>query len=364
MLTHGLLLIGGGRYFRPHVETNPSLCCRGLDMQIRLREEFWESKYLSPYAAHSGASKGRVWPEAKCDIRTVFQRDRDRVLHSKAFRRLSGKTQVFISPTGDHYRTRLTHTLEVAQIARTVARALRLNEELTEAIALGHDLGHTPFGHAGESALDKLLESGFRHNEQGLRIVEVVERHGDLAGLNLTHEVRDGILCHTGSQDPATLEGQVVKICDRVAYINHDIDDAMRAGLLRERDLPSQCLVILGTGRTQRIDTMVKDLITTSYEQPNVSMSRDVEFATSQLRAFLFENIYLTDSAKQEKEKIHGLISRLFEYYLADPLGLPGEWRDGREDEPFRLVADYIAGMTDRYALAEYERLFLPKAWS
>lgn len=332
-------------------------------MQIRLREEAWESKYLSPYAAHSRLSKGRARPEVECDIRTVYQRDRDRVLHSKAFRRLSGKTQVFISPTGDHYRTRLTHTLEVAQISRTVARAIRLNEELTEAIALGHDLGHTPFGHAGESALDALLP-GFRHNEQSLRVVEVVERHGDLVGLNLTYEVKDGILRHTGAEDPVTLEGQVVKICDRIAYINHDIDDAIRAGLLEEEDLPAPCLQILGKGRTQRIDTMVKDLIEASDGRPKIQMSPEVAYATSQLRAFLFESIYIAPSALREKEKIHGLISRLFEYYLKEPDALPIEWRGGPDHEPSRLIADYIAGMTDRYALAEYGRLFLPKAWS
>lgn len=332
-------------------------------MQIRVWEECWEDHHLSPYAVGSGGSRGRAQPETECEIRTVFQRDRDRLLHSKAFRRLSGKTQVFISPTGDHYRTRLTHTLEVAQISRTVARALRLNEELSEAIALGHDLGHTPFGHAGESALNSVLEGGFRHNEQSLRVVEVVERHGDVMGLNLSYEVKDGILCHTGPEIPSTLEGQVVRICDRVAYINHDIDDAIRAGILQESDLPIECQSILGTSRSQRIDTMVKDLIANSYSKPRISMSKEVEHATNVLRGFLFDYVYLTSSADQEKAKIHGLIARLFEYYLASPGALPEEWRHGRKEEPNRLVADYIAGMTDRYALAEYERLFLPRAW-
>lgn len=334
-------------------------------MKIRVREEVWERQYLSPYATLSEAGRGRVYPELECEVRTVFQRDRDRLLHSKAFRRLMGKTQVFISPTGDHYRTRLTHTLEVAQISRTVARALRLNEALTEAIALGHDLGHTPFGHAGESALNHLLVSGFRHNEQSLRVVDVVEHSREqFIGLNLSYEVRDGILCHTGEQLPSTLEGAVVRLCDRIAYINHDIDDAIRAGLLREEDLPSECQEVLGTGRQRRIDSMVKDVITNSWEKPEISMSRSVNDATHRLREYLFENIYVTHSADQEKKKIHGIISSLFNFYLHNPLYLPEEWKEGREDEAPRLVADYIAGMTDRYAVAEYERLFLPKAWS
>ncbi|NLA58762.1 MAG: deoxyguanosinetriphosphate triphosphohydrolase [Firmicutes bacterium] len=334
-------------------------------MNIRSREEEWERQYLSPYAALSVESRGRVQPEPECEVRTPFQRDRDRLLHSKAFRRLMGKTQVFISPVGDHYRTRLTHTLEVAQISRTVARALRLNEALTEAIALGHDLGHTPFGHAGESALDQLLEKGFRHNEQSLRVVDVIEtsREGQL-GLNLTYEVRNGILCHTGDEWPATLEGAVVRICDRVAYINHDIDDAIRAGLLREEDLPEECTEVLGRGRKARIDTMVKDLINHSWDKPEISMSPLVAQAADTLRAFLFERIYLAQSAAEQKEKIHRLIAALFQYYLTHPQELPEQFQSGSQDEPQVLVADYIAGMTDRYALAEFEKRFLPKAWS
>lgn len=334
-------------------------------MNIRMREEAWEQQYLSPHAALSVNSRGRARLEPQCEVRTVFQRDRDRLLHSKAFRRLMGKTQVFISPAGDHYRTRLTHTLEVAQISRTVARALRLNEALTEAIALGHDLGHTPFGHAGESALNRLLETGFRHNEQSLRVVDVLERARDHSeGLNLSYEVRDGILSHTGDRRPLTLEGEVVRVCDRVAYINHDIDDAIRAGLLREEDLPTECQEVLGAGRHQRIDGMVKDLIINSWEKPEISMSPPMAHATNKLREFLFENIYMTHSADKEKDKIYRLMSSLFEFYLANPLCLPVEFREGREDELPRLVVDYIAGMTDRYAIAEYERLFLPKAWS
>ncbi|MGI6566900.1 MAG: deoxyguanosinetriphosphate triphosphohydrolase [Firmicutes bacterium] len=334
-------------------------------MNIRNREENWEKRYLSPYAALSEASRGRVRDEPECEVRTVFQRDRDRLLHSKAFRRLMGKTQVFISPIGDHYRTRLTHTLEVAQISRTVARALRLNEALTEAIALGHDLGHTPFGHAGESALDQLLEGGFHHNEQSLRVVDIVEasREGR-AGLNLTYEVRNGILCHTGDQLPATLEGSVVRICDRVAYINHDIDDAIRAGLLQEDDLPEECREVLGRGRRSRIDTMIKDLIINSWENPEVRMSSAVAHATNTLREFLFQRIYLAQSAAEQKEKIHRMITALFRYYMTYPHRLPEQFRNGSEDELQLLVADYIAGMTDRYALAEFEKLFLPKAWS
>ena len=329
-------------------------------MQIRLREEAWESDNLSPYAARSGLSGGRLRSEEECDIRTAYQRDRDRVLHSKAFRRLSGKTQVFIAPTGDHYRTRLTHTLEVAQIARTVARALRLNEALTEAIALGHDLGHTPFGHAGESVLNQILP-GFRHNEQSLRVVDELEGDG---GLNLTFEVRNGILCHTGDEAPLTLEGQVVKICDRIAYINHDIDDSVRGGLLTEEQLPAHCLEVLGKGRTKRIDTMVTDLVNNSLGQPEVKMSASVQNATLQLREFLFERVYLIPEAQQEKVKICRLISSLFEYYYGKPECLPIRWSGKSQSDLKRHIADYIAGMTDRYVLNEYEELFLPKAWS
>ncbi|HHV92944.1 MAG TPA: deoxyguanosinetriphosphate triphosphohydrolase [Firmicutes bacterium] len=334
-------------------------------MSIRIREEEWERQYLSPYAALSAESKGRTYPEPACEVRTVFQRDRDRLLHSKAFRRLMGKTQVFISPVGDHYRTRLTHTLEVAQISRTVARALRLNEALTEAIALGHDLGHTPFGHAGEAALDALLKGGFRHNEQSLRVVDLVETYSDdHPGLNLTYEVRNGILCHTGDEQPATLEGAVVRICDRVAYINHDIDDAIRAGLLTEEDLPEECRTVLGRSRKERIDTMVKDLINSSWEKSEIRMSPQVGRATDILREFLFERIYLAPRAAEQKEKIQRLITALFEYYMDNPEKLPEQFRKGSEDDLQLVVADYIAGMTDRYALAEFEKLFLPKAWS
>lgn len=337
----------------------------GCDMNIRQRQEEREELLLSPYAAKSGQSRGRVYPEPECDVRTAFQRDRDRILHSKAFRRLKGKTQVFIAPEGDHYRTRLTHTLEVAQISRTVARALGLNEDLTEAIALGHDLGHTPFGHAGEAALARVYEEGFCHNQQSLRVVEILERHIDAyPGLNLTFEVRDGILHHTGEQLPVTLEGQVVRICDRVAYINHDIDDAIRAGMLREEDLPEHCREVLGKGRRERIDTMVKDLIKASENKPRIVMSPAVDEATRALREFLFDHVYIGSAAKREEGKVKRLLTTLYYYYLEYPERLPAEWRQDRKDNAARLVVDYIAGMTDRYAMADYKNLFLPRGWS
>ena len=332
-------------------------------MNIRIREEAWERQYLSPYAALSEESKGRVHPEPECEVDCVPTGSRSPAPFR--FPLSDGEDSGIHFSLGDHYRTRLTHTLEVAQISRTVARALRLNEALTEAIALGHDLGHTPFGHAGEFALDQLLAKGFRHNEQSLRVVDAIEtsREGR-PGLNLTHEVRNGILCHTGDQQPATLEGAVVRICDRVAYINHDIDDAIRAGLLREEDLPEECREVLGRGRKARIDTMVKDLITNSWDKPEISMSPAVARATDTLRDFLFERIYLAQSAAEQKEKIHRLIAGLFQYYLTHPEQVPEQFRNGSREDLELLVADYIAGMTDRYALAEFEKLFLPKAWS
>lgn len=259
-------------------------------MNIRERQEELERIYLSPYAALSSKSKGRRIYEEKCSVRTDFQRDRDRILHSKAFRRLKHKTQVFISPEGDHYRTRLTHTLEVSQIARTISKALRLNEDLTEAIALGHDLGHTPFGHTGEQVLDELMKEGFRHEEQSLRVVEVLEQG---KGLNLTWEVRDGIRNHTTRGNPATLEGQVVKLSDWIAYINHDIDDAQRAGVLKPEDLPEELIKVLGKKHGQRIDTMIKDVIATSFGRPFVKMSDEIYDATRRLRDFMFDNVYV-----------------------------------------------------------------------
>lgn len=331
---------------------------------LREQTEQLEVELLSEYAAKARDSRGRLYPEPKCEVRTDYQRDRDRILHSKAFRRLKGKTQVFISPEGDHYRTRLTHTLEVAQISRTVARALRLNEDLTEAIALGHDLGHTPFGHAGEAALNEVYEHGFRHNLHSLRVVEKLERYKPgMEGLNLTWEVRDGIACHTGDQLPATLEGQIVRICDRIAYINHDIDDAVRAGILRESDLPQDAIAVVGSGRSERIDTMVKDLIYASWGQNKIQMSPRVWDATMSLRTFLFNNVYIGSAAKTEEKKVGRMLTTLYKYYLQNPGELPQEWYRDDGAGISRWVADYIAGMTDRYAILEYSRLFLPKAW-
>lgn len=326
-------------------------------MYLRERTEIREHQHLSPFASLADQSRGRRQRIVECEVRTAFQRDRDRILHSKAFRRLKGKTQVFISPQGDHYRTRLTHTLEVAQISRTVARGLCLNEDLTEAIALGHDLGHTPFGHAGEAALN-LLFGGFRHNEQSLRVVE------DLEELNLTYEVRDGIRGHTGEHVPETLEGQIVRICDRVAYLNHDIDDAVRGGIISETGLPDEVLSVLGATRTQRIDTMVKDLLTTSENKPEIAASAAVSSASERLREFLFRNVYIGSEAKIEESKVYNVVRMFAEFYLANPsilaerMGKPVSPEDHR-----RSLVDYIAGMTDSYAVSEFQRLFLPQAW-
>ncbi|MEW6425720.1 MAG: deoxyguanosinetriphosphate triphosphohydrolase [Bacillota bacterium] len=330
-------------------------------MEIRCYTEELEEKLLSPYACRSKNTRGRRRPEEPCRVRTAFQRDRDRIIHSKSFRRLKGKTQVFIIPEGDHYRTRLTHTLEVAQIARTAAKALRLNEDLTEAIALGHDLGHTPFGHVGEEALTEVFAEGFRHNEQSLRVVDELEGG---SGLNLTWEVRDGILNHTGPTLPATLEGQVVKICDRIAYINHDIDDAIRGGILTPADLPADCLEVLGRTHRERINTMVMDLIISSWEKPFISMSSAVWEATDALRAFLFANVYIGSEAKREESKARHVVQYLFAYLVRHPRLLPEEHRQRIESVGVeRVVCDYIAGMTDQYTVSQFSRLFVPKAF-
>lgn len=321
-----------------------------------------EAETLSPYATLSKNTRGRVTPIEPCQIRTEFIRDRDRILHSKSFRRLKHKTQVFLSPQGDHYRTRLTHTLEVSQIARTISRALRLNEDLTEAISMGHDLGHTPFGHSGEDVLNALLPDGFEHNEQSLRVVEKLENDGE--GLNLTFEVRDGILNHKKSGTPATLEGAVVSLADRIAYINHDIDDAIRAGVLHESDLPEPCVRVLGNSHGKRINTMILDVVEQSAGKPIVKMSERMYEQFDALRDFMFDNVYKNPKAKSEEEKAKRVINELFEYYLAHIQLLTGEYAkyletDGKE----RAVADYIAGMTDNYAVAEYMRIFVPKSW-
>ena len=321
-----------------------------------------QAETLSPFAMLSQNTRGRETPIELCQIRTDFIRDRDRILHSKSFRRLKHKTQVFLSPQGDHYRTRLTHTLEVSQIARTIARALRLNEDLTEAIAMGHDLGHTPFGHSGEDVLDELLPEGFEHNVQSLRVVEKLENDGE--GLNLTFEVRDGILNHKKNGKPVTLEGYVVSLADRIAYINHDIDDAMRAGVLEESDLPAACVRVLGNSHGKRINTMILDVVEQSFGKPFVQMSDAVFEQFNALRDFMFERVYKNPVAKSEEEKAKRMIRELFAYYLEHTELLSGEYakyleQDGKE----RAVADYIAGMTDNYAVSEYVRIFVPKAW-
>ena len=331
-------------------------------MDIRLRAEELERRIMSPYACLSSASRGRERPEDECNVRTSFQRDRDRILHSKSFRRLKHKTQVFTIPEGDHYRTRLTHTLEVAQIARTIARALRLNEDLTEAIALGHDLGHTPFGHAGEDALNEVMGCGFKHNQQSLRVVDVLEGRN---GLNLNYEVRDGILNHTGEVRPATLEGQIVKIADRVAYINHDIDDAIRGGILTIENIPEECLEVLGREHRDRINTMVLDLIQTNWEETcDIKMSQVIQSATDKLRDFLFKHVYVGSEAKREETKAKHVVQRMFHHFSQHYEALPEEYLLRlRNGNPERVTCDYIAGMTDRFAIRFYQKTFLPLPW-
>jgi dGTPase len=328
---------------------------------IRERTEDIEEQVLSERAVLASNSKGREHQEEPDDLRTAFQRDRDRIVHAKAFRRLKHKTQVFISPEGDHYRVRLTHTLEVSQIARTAARALRLNEDLAEAIALGHDLGHTPFGHLGEEALSPLLEKPFRHNEQSLRVVDYLENDG--RGLNLSWEVRDGILNHTWSMTmPATLEAQAARFADRIAYVNHDVDDAIRAGIISPDDLPPDAVATLGPTHGDRIDALVRDLVSESEDADQISLSQPFLDALTRLRDFLFERVYLRLEAKEEQEKAIALVRSLFSYYLGHPDAIPVEYRSSPGDLPTH-VADYIAGMTDRFALRTYEQLFLPQGW-
>ena len=333
-------------------------------MTIREQLELREIEYLSPYAALSKDSRGREREEEECDIRPVFQRDRDRILHCKAFRRLKQKTQVFLLPKGDHYRTRLTHTLEVSQNARTIAKALRLNEDLVEAIALGHDLGHTPFGHAGERALDEVCPLGFKHNEQSVRVVERLEKQGE--GLNLTWEVRDGILNHKSAGTPHTLEGQIVRLSDKIAYINHDIDDAIRGGVLKEEDIPKQYREILGNTTRVRLDTMIHNVIINSMDQPEIRMSPEVGEATMALRAFMFENVYKNPVAKGEEEKAINMVTNLYEYYRRHIHLLPDQFLIMLEEEdvmPEQIVCDYIAGMTDTYAIKKFEEYFIPESW-
>jgi dGTPase len=330
-------------------------------MLVRERIEEIEDAVLSPRASHVARSKGRDRPEEPCSIRTDYQRDRDRIIHSKSFRRLKHKTHVFLAPEGDHYRTRLTHTMEVAQVSRTISRALALNEDLTEAIALGHDLGHTPFGHIGESALSKFLPQEFKHNEQSLRVVEVLEYGGQ--GLNLTREVRDGILYHTGEHMPSTLEGEVVRLSDRIAYINSDIDDALRAGLLSLGDLPAEPIEALGSTSSQRIDALAHDAVDNSAEGDHIRMSEATWRMMDELREFLFENVYIGSIAKTEEDKAVRVMESLAQYYLDNPDEMPPEFRPESEDQRAIKVCDYVAGMTDRYALTKYGQFFLPRSW-
>ncbi len=329
-------------------------------MTIREQTQNLERETLSPLAVLSENTRGRKEPIEECDVRTPFQRDRDRILHCKAFRRLKHKTQVFLSPEGDHYRTRLTHTLEVSQIARTVSRALRLNEDLTEAIALGHDLGHTPFGHAGEYALGEVCPHGYKHAEQSVRVVERLENDGK--GLNLTWEVRDGIACHT-SGTAATLEGRVVRFSDKIAYMNHDFDDAVRAGVLREDDLPWEIKYAIGRSRTERINAFIHSLIENSSD--DIRMSKGIQSAYDSLRAFLFETVYTNPAAKSEEGKAKELLKRLYAYYISHPDELPEEYRlIAQQSDIDRAACDYISGMTDRYAVTVYQNLFIPRSWS
>ena len=324
-------------------------------MPVRERIEQNEALLLSVYATKSSCSEGRKESESKCSVRSEFQRDKDRILHAKSFRRLMHKTQVFIAPENDHYRTRMTHTLEVSQIARTIARALRLNEDLTEAIALGHDLGHTPFGHAGEEALHQLLPGGFFHNQQSLRVVETIENQG--RGLNLTAEVLDGILNHKMSGHPKTLEGKIVQIADKIAYVNHDINDAIDAGLLRQSDLPSDCLETLGFSSVERINFLVNNIVTVSYDSPDIKMEANTKRLFDKLRAYLFENLY----DNKDEAKVSMMISSLYHHYKNNPSLLPGEFvnRVDQNGNPLeRVVGDFIACMTDRYAKKCYEAIF------
>lgn len=332
-------------------------------MSIREELERREMEILAPWASHAGESRGRERDEAPCDIRPAFQRDRDRIIHSKSFRRLKDKTQVFLAPMGDHFRTRLTHTLEVSQNARTIAKALRLNEDLVEAIALGHDLGHTPFGHAGERALDRICPLGFVHSEQSLRLVDVLERDG--RGLNLTFEVRDGILNHQTSGSPSTLEGKIVRISDKIAYFHHDMDDAIRAGILTEEDVPKEISGVAGRTTGERLDFFIHDVIRTSQGRPVVEMSPPAARAMGQMRDFMHRRVYADPIAKAEESKAEKLVEVLYDYYYTHVDMLPGFLRDMVFDEESRQSAacDCISAMSDRFAIAKYTELFVPRSW-
>ena len=330
--------------------------------QAQMEQAKREELTLSPFAFRTANTEGREYPCEPSDIRTEFQRDRDRIIHSQSFRRLMYKTQVFLAPAGDHYRTRLTHTLEVMQIARTIARALALNEDLTEAIALGHDLGHTPFGHAGESVMQQCYSPDFSHNLQGVRVVEKLENDGK--GLNLTAEVRDGIACHSGPTMPKTLEGAVIRFADRIAYINHDIDDALRAGILREDELPVELCRILGDTHAKRIDTMVRSIVRASEGRPEITMEPEIWEATDRLRDFLFARVYRDNAAKDEEVRAKDMLAHLFRYFEAHPESLPIDYLETISKESVgRAVCDYLSGMTDRYAIELYRKLFIPEVW-
>ena len=332
-------------------------------MNIRENMEQRERELLSPYASHSADTRGRDRPEEECDVRTTYQRDRDRILHSKAFRRMKDKTQVFVAPQGDHYRTRLTHTLEVSQIARTIAKALRLNEDLVEAIALGHDLGHTPFGHAGERALDAVNPDGFAHYKQSVRVAQILEKNGE--GLNLTWEVRDGILNHRTSGNPSTLEGQVVRLSDKIAYIHHDMDDAIRGGILTEADVPKEICEVIGSSPTERLDHFIHDIVTNSMDKDDILMSEPVAEAMTKIRQFMFERVYKNPIAKSEEGKAEMLMETLYQHFLKHLDDLPEEYLNllsvGEPRE--KVVCDYVGAMTDRFAIAVYEDIYIPKSW-
>ena len=335
-------------------------------MLIREEIEKREIEILSPLATKSAYSKGRAMEEEKCHMRTDFQRDRDRIIHSKAFRRLMHKTQVFLAPEGDHFRTRLTHTIEVSQIARTIARSLNLNEDLTEAIALGHDLGHTPFGHNGEDVLNSVHPGGFEHNVQSLRVADVLESTASRTGMNLTAEVRDGMVNHTGPIKPFTLEGQIVKISDRIAYINHDIDDAIRSKVISLDDIPKSSLELFGYSHRERIDNMVKDVIFNSRDKEEIFQSEVFKDELTELRKFMFAHVYKSGKVKKQEDlaKVEVVISSLYQYFLKNPKKLPADLRQiAKVDGVNEAVKDYIAGMTDRFALTLYTDLFVPKSW-
>lgn len=345
------------------LETALGTLRNGGKMTIREDLELREKAYLSPYASLSMNSKGRLKTEVECDIRPVFQRDRDRILHCKAFRRLKDKTQVFLSPEGDHYRTRLTHTLEVSQNARTIAKALKLNEDLVEAIALGHDLGHTPFGHAGERALNRVCPLGFEHSQQSVRTVDRLERGGQ--GLNLTFEVRDGILNHQTIGKPHTLEGKVVRLSDKISYIHHDMDDAVRAGILKESDVPKEIRDVIGSTPSERLDHFVHDIVTNSMGKNDICMSAEVETAMRNMRQFMFDNVYQNPIAKGEEGKAEILMETLYQHFMKHIDDMPEEFLNLlSEGEPKeQVVCDYVGAMSDRFAISLYEEIYIPKSW-